>query len=86
MDHVAILLYCFYACLQMYFLMFIGMIGVKKKILTVHNSKIFSTITFIIVIPFNNAINVGYTSALELSHLAVSILNGLFSNISKLPK
>ena len=69
MDHVAILLYCFYACLQMYFLMFIGMIGVKKKILTVHNSKIFSTITFIIVIPFNNAINVGYAGTYDILKL-----------------
>ena len=69
MDHVAILLYCFYACLQMYFLMFIGMIGVKKKILTVHNSKIFSTITFIIIIPFNNAINVGYAGTYDILKL-----------------
>ena len=69
MDHVGILLYCFYACLQMYFLMFIGMIAVKKKILTIHNSKIFSTLTFIIVIPFNNAINVGFAGTYDILKL-----------------
>ena len=31
MDVGGILLYCFYACLQMYILMFIGMLGYGRR-------------------------------------------------------
>ena len=47
-----ILLYCFYACLQMYILMFIGMLRVWKKILNEKKSKAFSGIVFALIIPF----------------------------------
>ena len=52
MDVGGILLYCFYACLQMYILMFIGMLGVWKKILNEKKSKAFSGIVFVLIIPF----------------------------------
>ena len=52
MEVGEILLYCFYACLQMFILMLVGMLSVIKKILNKKKSNIFSTAAFALVIPF----------------------------------
>ena len=52
MEVGEILLFCFYACLQMFILMLVGMLSVIKKILNKKKSNIFSTAAFALVIPF----------------------------------
>ena len=51
MDVLAILIYCFYAVLQMFIDMFVGMLSVWRNILDEKKSKFFSQASFGIVIP-----------------------------------
>ena len=69
MDVGSILLYCFYACLQMYILMFIGMLGVWKKILNEKKSKVFSSVVFALIIPFFQIVQISSAGTYEILKL-----------------
>lgn len=69
MDVGGILLYCFYACFQMYILMFIGMLGVWKKILNEKKSKAFSSIVFALIIPFFQIVQISSAGRYEILKL-----------------
>lgn len=76
MDVGGILLYCFYATLQMYILMFVGMLGVWKKIINEKKSKVFSSIVFCLIIPFFQIVQISQAGTYEiLKMLWVIIVN-----------
>ena len=78
----AILLYCFYACLQMFILMLIGMLSVVKRILNKKKSNIFSTLAFALVIPFFHIIQIAQAGTYQILKLLWIIeLNFIISMI-----
>ena len=69
MEVGEILLYCFYACLQMFILMLVGMLSVIKKILNKKKSNIFSTAAFALVIPFFHIIQIAQAGTYNILKL-----------------
>jgi len=69
MEVGEILLYCFYACLQMFILMLVGMLSVIKKILNKKKSNIFSTAAFALVIPFFHIIQIAHAGTYNILKL-----------------
>ena len=66
MNVLAILLYCFYAVLQMFIDMFVGMYSVWKNILDEKKSKFFSQASFGIVIPLFHIMKIANASTLNI--------------------
>ena len=80
MEVGAILLYCFYACLQMYILMVVGMLGVWKKLINEKKSKVFSAIVFSLVIPMFQIVQISSAGTYDkLKLIWVIIVNFLVS-------
>lgn len=76
MDVPGILLYCFYACLQMYFLMFVGLLSVWKKILDEKKSAVFSKVVFTLIIPLFQIVQISSAGTFKiLALLWIIIVN-----------
>ena len=69
MDILAILLYCFYAVLQMFINMFVGMLSVFRNILDEKKSKFFSQASFGIVIPLFHIMKIANASSYDVLKL-----------------
>ena len=69
MNVLAILLYCFYAVLQMFIDMFVGMLSVWKNILDEKKSKFFSQASFGIVIPLFHIMKIANASTYDVLKL-----------------
>ena len=69
MNVLAILLYCFYAVLQMFIDMFVGMFSVWKNILDEKKSKFFSQASFGIVIPLFHIMKIANASTYDVLKL-----------------
>jgi len=69
MNVVAILLYCFYAVLQMFIDMFVGMLSVWKNILDEKKSKFISQASFGIVIPLFHIMKIANASTYDVLKL-----------------
>ena len=69
MNVLAILLYCFYAVLQMFIDMFVGMYSVWKNILDEKKSKFFSQASFGIVIPLFHIMKIANASTYDVLKL-----------------
>ena len=92
MEVGEILLYCFYACLQMFILMLIGMLSVIKHILNKKKSQIFSQLAFGLVIPFFHIIQIGKAGTknilkllwiIELNFIVAMIVSYIISFIAQ---
>ena len=69
MDVLAILIYCFYAVLQMFINMFVGMLSVWRNILDEKKSKFFSQASFGIVIPLFHIMKIANASTYDVLKL-----------------
>ena len=69
MDVLAILIYCFYAVLQMFIDMFVGMLSVWRNILDEKKSKFFSQASFGIVIPLFHIMKIANASTYDVLKL-----------------